>query len=231
MWLPRSAEPTPPGGQTEAQPAESKPAPEGLQPGLHVASLSLNYPDEVQVPNAIIRGRVGVGPLALPGRYRITLTVDGRSQSVAATIENDRRSAARDADLQARFTFGLRLRDKLSEINTAVNELRAMRARLRETSSNANRGPRAGGRRAEILEELLSIEDALILHHVEHPKQLHANPIKLNNKLYVIANRVARSDGPPTAAQRALYRRLSMEADLHLQRFRHLQRETLDRAR
>ena len=177
-----------------------------LQLGLNLCELSLTYPHEHLLPEVIIKGNVNVGPLAPPGDYQLSVHFDGDVHQKEVKVVNDPRSKASDADLNERFALGLKIRDQLSEINQGIQSLREAKEQPAFRESD----------------QLVEIEDILVQHRVNHSKQLHAKPIKLNDKLYVLANRVAASDGAPTAAQWALYERLSGEADQALKRLRQL---------
>jgi photosystem II stability/assembly factor-like uncharacterized protein len=64
-----------------------------------------------------------VGPLALPGKYSIRLTVDGQSFSQPLTIVRDPKTPATDAELEASFKLQLHIRDDITKTAELVNQL------------------------------------------------------------------------------------------------------------
>src|SRR2546426_5922916 len=70
-----------------------------------------------------------MGPRALPGRYRVRLEADGTKLEQELVIEKDPRVAVTDAELAEQFDLHMRIRDKLSEVHQAINDIREARER------------------------------------------------------------------------------------------------------
>src|SRR5258706_14104476 len=68
-----------------------------------------------------------VGPRAVPGPYRVRLEADGEKKEQDLVIERAPRASATDRDLGEQFKLHLRIRDKLSEVNEAINDIRVAR--------------------------------------------------------------------------------------------------------
>jgi len=69
------------------------------------------------------RGNGRNGPLAVPGRYTVRLTVDGRRYSQPLALHADPRQVAdgvTQADLEAQLAHNLRVRDLVTEVNRLV---------------------------------------------------------------------------------------------------------------
>jgi len=71
-----------------------------------------------------------VGPMALPGKYTIRLTVDGQTFTQPLTILKNPNIHTSDADLAAAFQLQLRIRDDLTKTSEAVNKVEWMRKQL-----------------------------------------------------------------------------------------------------
>ena len=67
------------------------------------------------------------GPLVLPGRYTVELTVGEQTQSHELEIRPDPRIATSREELQAQYDLLIRLRDRLSETNALVNQIRGLK--------------------------------------------------------------------------------------------------------
>jgi hypothetical protein len=72
------------------------------EPGLHRFVWDLRYPGARRVEDAYIYGSLA-GPTALPGEYKVTLTVAGKTQTVSLDLEADPRVEATMEDLAAQF--------------------------------------------------------------------------------------------------------------------------------
>jgi hypothetical protein len=71
-----------------------------------------------------------VGPLAVPGKYAVRLTVDGQAFTQPLTIVKNPNVAANDAELTSAFQFQLRIREDISKTATTVNKLEWMRKQI-----------------------------------------------------------------------------------------------------
>ena len=112
--------------------------------GMNRFLWNMRYPDARRIPQDKSLEGAGVGPLAVPGTYQVVLTVDGQaSPPETFEIVKDPRVAASQEDLQAQFDLLMRVRDRLSEANDAVVELRSVRQQVDEWESRARGGPSA----------------------------------------------------------------------------------------
>ncbi len=144
------------------------------------------------------------GPLAPPGRYRVRLEVGAWTRTVAFSIAADPRLTASAADHQTRFTLLIRIRDLLSESHRAVNEVRALRARL---TVSGGRPPRV------LLATLDRIEGALV--QTSSTSAFISAP-GLVAKLSGLASRVASADAAPTRASTQVFVLLERDLRRHL---------------
>jgi len=71
-----------------------------------------------------------VGPIAIPGRYQIKLSVNGHTYIRELTVKNDPRSPASQADLEAQFLVEQQIVNGLSASYDAYEAIRQMRQAL-----------------------------------------------------------------------------------------------------
>jgi len=71
-----------------------------------------------------------VGPMALPGKYTVRLTVDSQTFTQPLTIVKNPNVHASDQDLAAAFQLQLRIRDDITKTSQATNKLEWMRKQL-----------------------------------------------------------------------------------------------------
>ncbi len=98
------------------------------------------------------------GPPALPGSYRVRLTVGGRSQTQAFRLKLDPRAKVTRAELQAQFAFLKQVRDTVNAATTAIVTIRNVRAQL---SDAAGQAPGAADAAKGLINKLDAIEDGL----------------------------------------------------------------------
>ncbi len=92
----------------------------------------LRYPDAHKVaPHDDNQQGFIKGPHAVPGSYRVTLTIGEEEHSQPLEIVKEAGVAASQADLQAQFDLLLSIRDKVSATHKVVNQMRDVRAQLK----------------------------------------------------------------------------------------------------
>src|SRR5207302_6994992 len=75
-----------------------------------------------------------VGPIVVPGKYTVKLTVDGQSTTQPIEILRDPRVATSVADLDLSVKLQLRLRDDISAAADMVNTIEVMRKQLEDVT-------------------------------------------------------------------------------------------------
>ncbi len=93
-----------------------------------------------------------VGPLVLPGRYQVRLTVGGKSVVQPLTVEMDPRVTASRSGLERQFETSMRLSTLLSESSQAVNEARSILEQIADLTSETT-GP--------LNDELAGLKDSI----------------------------------------------------------------------
>jgi photosystem II stability/assembly factor-like uncharacterized protein len=89
--------------------------------GLNRFAWNLRYESPVKIPLAIYDGdNHPSGPLALPGKYSVRLTVADQSYTALLELGMDPRVKTSAADLQKQFDFLLKLRDRQPALNRAI---------------------------------------------------------------------------------------------------------------
>jgi hypothetical protein len=143
------------------------------------------------------------GPMVVPGRYGVRLNAGGRSQVQSFAILPDPRISTGAADLRAQFAFLKTIVNKLSTVNTAINEIDAALTKSKPTS--------------RVRAELAAIRGKLI--DVNYSQsQLWASG--LHQKLNALFETVDSGDFAPAQQTREVYTLLSDQLDELLARWR-----------
>ncbi|MGH9392131.1 MAG: hypothetical protein ACRD1Z_21205, partial [Vicinamibacteria bacterium] len=195
--------------------------------GLNRLVWDLRYPGPERIPGHLLFWHAPlappVGPLALPGRYRVELLARGEIRTAELEVLADPRLDVSPSEREEQFGFHARLVAALSELNHGVLRLRQLRADLGEFRRRAE-GAAEGGdlaRTAESLEGTLTdIELTLTEPRMETGGDAFHYPTRLDNKLAILIGVVANSDRSPTVPSRDLYRDLWARIEEQLVRLR-----------
>jgi hypothetical protein len=118
--------------------------------GMHRFVWDLHYPPPAALSHSYpISGihrdtwREPRGPVALPGRYELRLTVDGRTVTQPLTIRMDPRVRVTPAALAQQFGTARRLAAAMQRDYEALQAVRALRAEIRTLREGVITGPLA----------------------------------------------------------------------------------------
>ena len=112
--------------------------PRRSQAGLDTFTWDLEYQPVIIFPGMVLWGATTNGPMALPGKYQVRLTVDGQTMTQPLTVKHHPFYTASDADLQAQFELASRIRDKVNEANNAVIQIRRIKKEVADRMSKSN---------------------------------------------------------------------------------------------
>jgi hypothetical protein len=170
---------------------------------------NLRYPGYTDFDGRIFWAAGNNGPMAIPGSYQVRLTADGETQTQGFEIKIDpRMEHVTVAQLRERFEFALRIRDRVTQANEAVIEIRRIKGdvddRLEQTDNQQIH--EQGGK----VESNLSAVESEIYQVRNESRQDPLNfPIKLNNKLASLLGVVERGETAPTAQSFRVFDHLS----------------------
>jgi photosystem II stability/assembly factor-like uncharacterized protein len=166
--------------------------------GLNRASWNLEYPGAVTFPNMILWGATTNGPMALPGTYQVRLTVDGKSQTQPLVIRKHPLRNTPDADMQQQFALALQIRDKVSEANTAVIQIRKIKDEMKDRLSKSQ-DPQLKAAGDRLSDRLSAVEQDIYQVKNQSGQDPLNFPIKTNNRLASLLGMALRGEGKPTA--------------------------------
>ena len=193
----------------------AQPQPPLTNAGLTRFVWDLRYPGATTFEGMILWSGTTNGPVAVPGQYQVRLTADGMTpQTQSFEIRrNPQYADVSDADLQAQFDLSMKIRDKVSEANQAVIQIRDFKSQVGQRLEKA--GPKADARlksATDALVKALSAVEENIYQVRNRSGQDPLNfPIKLNNRLAALLRSVMAGDGKPTAGSHVVFKELSEE--------------------
>jgi hypothetical protein len=175
--------------------------------GVHRYAWDMRYPDAHGLEGGtFLAGGNLRGPIAVPGTYQVRMKTGGQTLTQPLRIVADPKSDAKSADLQEQFDLLIAIRDKVSAVHDAVNEIKRMR------SSLASQRDRAAAARLDAALEAVQKELAE-LRFAGFDDQMLVFDLKLNNRMAALQNYVAQGDYAPTEQQYSVFRELSSAID------------------
>ena len=187
--------------------------------GMHRFIWDLRYPDAHGIDGGtFLAGGNLRGPIALPGTYQVRLKAGADSQTQPLRIVADPRSQATAAELQEQFDLLIMIRDKVSAIHDAVNDIVRMRKAL------ASRTDAPAQRQDAALE---AVQKELVeLRFVGYDDQMLVFDLKLNNRMAALQGYVSQGDYAPTEQQYSVFRSVSSLVDTALAKYAALKGQT-----
>ncbi len=190
--------------------------------GINRFTWDMRYEGAVVFPGMIMwAAQPGRGPAAPTGKYSVRITANGETKTRDFNVSIDPRLVAEgisEADLIEQFKLSVRVRDKVSEANQAVIDIRSLRDQINQ------RLQKVTGRRKD---EIQKLADAVLvpLTAVESEAYQVRNrsgqdplnyPIKLNNKIAALAGVIESADNKPTDQSVEVFNELSAQLDAQL---------------
>jgi photosystem II stability/assembly factor-like uncharacterized protein len=191
--------------------------------GLNRFVWDLNYEDASRVPHAPLWAGSTTGPRALPGNYQVRLTVLGKSYSAPLKIDSDARLKVTQADLEKQFDLLLKIRDKLTQTDDTINQIRDFRDQINAINKRLKNDPRAkavGDAGKSVDKKMTEVEEALIQTKAKSGQDVLNFPIRLNNQLAALGGVVSTADSAPTQASYEVFAMLSKSIDDQLAKWK-----------
>jgi photosystem II stability/assembly factor-like uncharacterized protein len=182
--------------------------------GLNRYVWNLRYDDATGFPGLLMWDGSLRGPLANPGDYKVELVVNGKTLSQKFTVVKDPRAPTTPDDFAKQLEFALKIRDRVSEANQSVIDIRAAKDQLKPYLSSSNDAVKKSAK--DLADQLTAIEEAIYQTKLKADEDALNFPIKLNNKLAAVENVIEETDVAPTAQSYEVYEELSAQLQTKL---------------
>jgi len=201
-----------------------------VEAGMNRFVWNMRYPDAERVPGAILWGGMLSGPVAAPGVYQVKLTVGEKTLIKRWEWKKDPRLSMTQEEFQEQFDFLIKIRNKVTEVNRAVNRLREVKKQIDILSGKIKeheKGKEVIEAGKELRKKLSLVEDVLIQSKSKSGQDPLNYPILLDNKIAALASVVASADARPTDQSYELFKELSAKADEQLSRLKNIMEQDL----
>jgi photosystem II stability/assembly factor-like uncharacterized protein len=215
-------------------PEDKKPEKElKAETGLNRFLWDLRYSGSSRVPDYYLwEYKDGSrGPLALPGKYQVRLTVDGKSTTQPFEVTMDPRVNVSEADLQKQFELLIQVRDQLSRVYDTVNQIQDVRAQMdglrKRLPENSAVKPVLTAA-SELDKNMLVVRDVLAQMNIKSNEDSLAYPQRVDSKLSGLAMAIGvGTDSAPTEAEYRVFEKLKKQSDAAIAHWSEIQKTQL----
>ena len=193
--------------------------------GVNTFVWNMRYPDAASFPGMILWAASVTGPLVPPGAYKVRMTVAGKPIATEAfNVLPDPRVKATLAEWQEQSRLALQIRDRFSEANDAVKEIRRIKTEVadRDGKIPAAQQDAFSALSSAFTTALSEVEDSLYQTKNRSGQDPLNYPIRLNNRIGALLGVVQSSDGRPTQQSYDVYKVVSTELTKDLDKLHRL---------
>jgi hypothetical protein len=168
--------------------------PPSTKAGMNRFSWNLRYPGSTVFPGMIIwSGNPANGPFAVPGPYQVRVTAGSETQTVPLQVQKHPLfENVSVADLQRQFDLAIQIRDRTSDANEAVIQIRDVKAQIKERVEQS-KNPRLK-EIGDLVSQKLSVVEEEVYQVRNRSGQDPLNfPIKISNRLAALRRSVERA--------------------------------------
>lgn len=183
----------------------------------------MRYTGYKTFPGMVFYGSPNQGPKAIPGKYQVRLTVNGQSQIQEFEIIKDPRMKTTQEDFQAQFDFLMKVRNKVTEVNEGIINIRKIKEDLTYLKNKMGEDPK----NKDINEAIKKFEGELktIENDIHQTKNSSVQDpinygIKLNNRLAHLMYEQAQGDFRPTKQGEEVRDKLTQDVDKEIIKLR-----------
>jgi photosystem II stability/assembly factor-like uncharacterized protein len=184
---------------------------------------NMRYPDAKTFDGMILWAASLAGPRAVPGTYKVRLSIGARSWEQPFEILADPRSDASPEEMRSQFSFIRDIHEKINETHQTIIDIRSMRQQMNHFRSFWQNNPEMKPLMDKVndIDKKIGIIENELYQTKNRSGQDPLNfPIKLNNKLAGVASGVSQGNYGPTRQAIQVKEELSGKIDAQLQKFR-----------
>jgi len=184
--------------------------------GINTFTWDMRYPGATTFEGMIIwSARPQRGPLAPIGEYNVKIKALGQQKETQFKLEmNPNIEGVTVEDIQKQFDLAIQIRDKVSEANEAVIQIRSIKEQAMQANGKVNNSTLK--RINDLVSKLSVVEEALYQVKNQSPQDPLNFPIKLNNRLASLQRSVETGQAKPTNAAYKVFEELSLELTTQL---------------
>ena len=192
--------------------------------GMNQFVWNMSYPEAEKIEGMILwNGSVG-GPKAAPGQYFAKVRVNKDSAEIPFTILANPTYKVTQQEYEDQFNTLITIRDKFSEIQKAIKNIRDMRTQINGFAERQGKDlPKEIKEKGDTINKQLTvIEEALYQTKSKSGQDVLNYPIRLNDKIGGLFDYANSGYNAPTQQVKQAYTDLSAMADIELKKLKQL---------
>ena len=214
--------------QAESEFEEFRPSRQPRLPtkeGMNRVTWDLRYVAPTNVPGLAQWGGNPRGPLAIPGRYQVRLTVAGKQYTAPLELKADPRLKVSAQDYAKQFELSQNIAHRIDEANRAVNQMRDLIEELkgfREKYAENAAAKEVIAAADALAKNVTPVEEEIVQTKSKASEDPLNFPIRINNKLLLLSGTVDSAEGAPTQQSFAVFDELSRQLDASLAKWKQI---------
>ncbi|MDE3742850.1 WD40/YVTN/BNR-like repeat-containing protein [Maribacter polysaccharolyticus] len=192
------------------------PKPLTVKTGGNTMVWDMRYPGYKTFEGMIFYSSPNKGPKAVPGNYKLKLTVNGVSQEQGFSIVKDPRLPNTPNDYQEQFDFLIEVRDQVTKANEAIIKIRSIQGDLKYLKDKTKEYSALQELITEYESELSVIENNIHMTKNKSRQDPLNYGIRINNRLAFLLADSQRGDYPPTQQAKAFFKEIADELDVEI---------------
>lgn len=187
--------------------------------GMNQFVWNMQYPAVERIDGMVLWGGNITGPKVAPGNYTARFRYGKDSADIPFTIMGDPNYKMSQSDYDDQVGFLMQVKNKFSEIQTAIKNIRNIRSQLTDLKSRT-KDKEITQLADSINKQITSVEEALYQTNAKSSQDVLNYPIRLNNKILNLYSFANSGYNPPAQQVKDAYKELAAQADKQLDKFR-----------
>ena len=195
-----------------------------VKPGMNRFVWDMQYEPAEKIEGMILwNGSIG-GPKAAPGAYHVWAHYRKDSTPASFEIKADPNFKITNEEYQQQVAFLLQVRDKFSEIQKAIKNIRSLRSQINDLMAKVDTN---NVKELKILGDTINkkmtvIEEALYQTKAKAGEDILNYPMRLNDRMAALYNVASSGNNAPTRQVLDAYAELAAEADVQLNKLKNI---------
>ena len=200
-----------------------------FKPGMNQFVWDMMYPPAEKLDGLILWNGNVEGPKVAPGRYSTRFRYGNDSADISFIIKGDPNYAMTDKDYDEQVGMLLQIRDKFSEVQKAIKNIRSIRSQVNDFTSKMDTANNKDVKQMadSINKKLTAVEEALYQTKSKSGQDVLNFPIRLNDKISGLYDVAASGYNTPSKQVKETFVELSSQTDVQLDKLKKIENEDL----
>lgn len=184
--------------------------------GINQFEWDMLYPTAERIEGLILwTGGIGAAKAA-PGKYKARIRYGKDSVDIPFEIKPNPNYATTEAEYDEQLAFLLQVRDKFSEVQRAIKNIRALRTQMTEFTDRLDGNKEIKSFADSINKKITAVEEALYQTKAKSSQDVLNFPIRLNDKLSGLYGVASSGQNPPSKQVKEAFAEMAGQADTQL---------------